>query len=482
MASGYARYSGLGSSGGGSGTVTSVAFADGSSTPIFTITGSPITTSGTITETLATQNANTVFAGPASGAAAQPTFRSLVAADVSGLFGNLTDAGTDGIVITNGLGVVLGAGTSIAQHVADATHNGYLSSADWSTFNGKQASGNYITALTGDVTASGPGSVAATLATVNGNVGTFGSSTAIPNFTVNGKGLITAASTNAVIAPAGTLTGTTLNSTVVSSSLTSVGTIATGVWNGTAIDATHGGTAQTTWALGDTLYASAANTLSKLPGNTTTTNKFLAQTGTGAASAAPSWQALVAGDIPNLDASKITTGTLAVARGGTNLGSYTANSLLFASAAGVIGQVVTSASTVAKALTTSGSGAPSYSIELDNGPYNPTVAGVTNATSQSGAGFMYTRVGNTIAVWGQVTVAATATANCQVSITLPVAITGTFASRNLASGSASVGETSGTVMAGDIYAYVSHAAVLLDFAAPTTTAHVFGVSFAYQFQ
>lgn len=36
-------------------------------------------------------------------------------------------------------------------------------------------------------------------------------------------------------APAGTLTGTTLNSTVVSSSLTSVGTIGTGVWNGTAI-------------------------------------------------------------------------------------------------------------------------------------------------------------------------------------------------------------------------------------------------------
>lgn len=36
-------------------------------------------------------------------------------------------------------------------------------------------------------------------------------------------------------APAGTLTGTTLASNVVTSSLTSVGTIATGVWNGTAI-------------------------------------------------------------------------------------------------------------------------------------------------------------------------------------------------------------------------------------------------------
>lgn len=50
-------------------------------------------------------------------------------------FGNLTDAGTDGIVITGGTGAVIGTGTSIAQHVADATHNGYLSSTDWSTFN-----------------------------------------------------------------------------------------------------------------------------------------------------------------------------------------------------------------------------------------------------------------------------------------------------------------------------------------------------------
>lgn len=76
---------------------------------------------------------------------------------------------------------------------------------------------------TGDVTWSA-NSFATTLATVNASPGTYGSSTAIPTVTVNGKGLVTSITTNAVIAPAGTLTGNTLASNVVNSSLTSLGT------------------------------------------------------------------------------------------------------------------------------------------------------------------------------------------------------------------------------------------------------------------
>jgi lysophospholipase L1-like esterase len=71
--------------GGGSGTVTSVGLTLPS---IFSVTGSPITTSGTLAATLATQSANTVFAGPSSGSAAAPTFRALTQSDITSLIVN----------------------------------------------------------------------------------------------------------------------------------------------------------------------------------------------------------------------------------------------------------------------------------------------------------------------------------------------------------------------------------------------------------
>ena len=59
------------------------------------------------------------------------------------------------------------------------------------------------------------------------------------------------------------LSSTTLGSGVTGSSLTSLGTIATGVWNGTAIGAVYGGTGLTSYTTGDLVYSSATNTLSK---------------------------------------------------------------------------------------------------------------------------------------------------------------------------------------------------------------------------
>lgn len=95
----------------------------------------------------------------------------------------------------------------------------------------------------------------------------------------------------------------------------------------------NGGTGQTTAAAaynalsptttaGDFAYANGAGTNTRLAGNATGTKMFMQET-----SSVPSWAALVAADIPNLDATKITTGQLAIANGGTGQ-STAANALI----------------------------------------------------------------------------------------------------------------------------------------------------------
>jgi len=75
------------------GTVTSVALT----VPGFlSVSGSPITTSGTLAVTLATETANTVFAGPTSGGATTPTFRALGLTDLPSIANNTVLGNTSG--------------------------------------------------------------------------------------------------------------------------------------------------------------------------------------------------------------------------------------------------------------------------------------------------------------------------------------------------------------------------------------------------
>lgn len=73
----YATYPFVGSA--ATGTVTSVGLA---LPPEFIVTGSPVTSSGTLTGSWSNETANRLFAGPASGSPGVPSFRTMVAGDI----------------------------------------------------------------------------------------------------------------------------------------------------------------------------------------------------------------------------------------------------------------------------------------------------------------------------------------------------------------------------------------------------------------
>ncbi len=122
-----------------SGTVTSVGVSV--PTSILSVASSPVTTSGTIALSLATQTANYVWSGPTTGAAATPTFRALVAADIPALSYLPSSGGTvSGNVVVTGTLEVQGTTTTISSStlvVADKNIElGKVASPSESTANG----------------------------------------------------------------------------------------------------------------------------------------------------------------------------------------------------------------------------------------------------------------------------------------------------------------------------------------------------------
>lgn len=108
------------------------------------------------------------------------------------------DVSVTGIVFDDSFGHIgLLAGNSIDTANMTITPKMYVTS-EWVLHH---SSTGGLTALTGDGTASGSGSVPLTLATVNSNVGSFGDATHVPAFTVNAKGLTTAVTSTAITFP-----------------------------------------------------------------------------------------------------------------------------------------------------------------------------------------------------------------------------------------------------------------------------------------
>jgi len=127
---------------------------------------SPLSSSGGATPNITCQSAS----GSQAGCLASADWTTFNGKQSALTFGNLTDSGTDGITVGSGSGAVIGSGTTISQHVADTTHNGYLDSTDWNTFNSKQGS------LT-------PGTISSS--TTGVFIGSGANSTVGPNVTVN---------------------------------------------------------------------------------------------------------------------------------------------------------------------------------------------------------------------------------------------------------------------------------------------------------
>jgi hypothetical protein len=167
----------------GGGSVTSVAL---SMPTEFSVSGSPVTSSGTLAVSKVNQNANKVYAGPTSGGAASPAFRSLVTADLPAGVGTVTSVNASvsaGALFTASFtgGPVTASGTlaltiNLAQQAAGAFLAGpssggtgpitarHIVGADLAlpldvafssnpTFDASAASQFYMT-LTGNVTAS----------------------------------------------------------------------------------------------------------------------------------------------------------------------------------------------------------------------------------------------------------------------------------------------------------------------------------------
>lgn len=103
---------------------------------------------------------------------------------------------------------------------------------------GTRLTQNQSISITGDIAGTGTNNITGTLATVNSNIGSFGSATVIPVITVNAKGLVTAVSTSNVSIPSGSLTFTgDITGTGTTGSSTTLTLAASGVTAGSYTNA-----------------------------------------------------------------------------------------------------------------------------------------------------------------------------------------------------------------------------------------------------
>ncbi len=271
--------------GGGGGTVTSV----GLSAPAdFTVSGSPVTSSGTLALTRNSQTANLFLASP-NGASGVPSYRAIVAADVPTLNQNTTGNAATATTATTATNITGGSANQIPFQTGAGATSFAPAPTTASTFlewNG--------TAFTWGSGGGGGGTVTSvSVVSANGFAGTVATPSTTPaitlSTTVTGVLYGNGTSISALTIGSGlTLTGGTLATTGGSGTVTSVGLSLPADWTVSGSPVTTSGT----------LTAVRASQ---------TANLFLASP--NGASGAPSYRAIVAADVPTLNQN--TTGSAA---------------------------------------------------------------------------------------------------------------------------------------------------------------------------
>ena len=228
------------------GTVTSVSASAGTG---ISITGSPITTSGTLNITNTAPDQTVVLTG-GTGISTSGTYPSFTITNslpdrtvaissgtgisVTGTYPNFTVTNTSpssggtvtSVTATSPITSTGGTTPIIAMPAATGSVNGYLTSTDWTTFNNKQSAGTYVNSVsgtTGRITSTGGTTPVIDLTSGVVTAGTTGSSTLIPVVTVDTYGRVTSITTASN--PQGTVTSVGGTGTV--NGLTLTGTVTT---------------------------------------------------------------------------------------------------------------------------------------------------------------------------------------------------------------------------------------------------------------